>query len=137
MAKFIDYYKILGVPSNADDETIKKAYKKLALKWHPDRHQDDKEEAEKMFKEIGEAYACLSDPQKRARYDAGGDDMDFDSGMGGMGGMGGIDLSELFASVFGGGGLGGMGGMNGFPGFRFSTNGGGASFHFGGMPPGF
>ncbi len=65
-----DYYDILGVPKNATQEEIKKAYRKQALEWHPDRHQGpDKEVAEKKFKEINEAYQVLSDPEKRAAYD--------------------------------------------------------------------
>jgi len=70
-----DYYRLLDVPRDADENAIKKAYRKQALKFHPDRHQsaEDKEEAERAFKEIGEAYAVLSDPQKRRRYDAGQD----------------------------------------------------------------
>jgi molecular chaperone DnaJ len=63
-----DYYRILGVPRDASQEEIKKAYRRLALKYHPDRNPNDKE-AEERFKEINEAYACLSDPEKRARYD--------------------------------------------------------------------
>lgn len=64
-----DYYDILGVGRNASAEEIKKAYRRLALEWHPDRHKDDKEVAEKKFKEINEAYQVLSDPEKRAAYD--------------------------------------------------------------------
>jgi DnaJ family protein B protein 4 len=64
-----DYYSILGVKKDADEEEIKKAYRKAALKWHPDRHQNDKEVAEKKFKEISEAYEVLSDKNKRGIYD--------------------------------------------------------------------
>ncbi|HRV80218.1 MAG TPA: DnaJ domain-containing protein, partial [Planctomycetota bacterium] len=71
--KFQDYYEVLGVARDADAAAIKKAYRKLALKWHPDRHQgaDPKaaEEAEATFKRISEAYEVLSDPEKRAKYD--------------------------------------------------------------------
>lgn len=63
-----NYYDILGVPENADEETIKKAYRELAKKYHPDRHRGDKA-AEEKFKDIAEAYSVLSDPQKRAQYD--------------------------------------------------------------------
>ncbi|CAG8452449.1 21410_t:CDS:2 [Cetraspora pellucida] len=71
-----DYYKILGVDKNADEEELKKAYRKLALKWHPDRHQGsaDKEAAEKKFKEISEAYEVLSDKNKRQIYDTYGEE---------------------------------------------------------------
>lgn len=64
-----DYYDILGVSKSASAEEIKKAYRKQALEWHPDRHKDDKEPAEKRFKEINEAYQVLSDPKKRSSYD--------------------------------------------------------------------
>ena len=64
-----DYYKILDVGKEADEEEIKKAYRKAALKWHPDRHQNEKEIAEKKFKEISEAYEVLSDKNKRQIYD--------------------------------------------------------------------
>jgi DnaJ family protein B protein 4 len=83
-----DYYKILGVPKNADDDALKKAYKTLALKWHPDRNASNKTEAEKRFKEISEAYEVLSDPDKRAVYDRFGEE-GLKSGMGGAGGGGG------------------------------------------------
>lgn len=64
-----DYYKVLGVPRDATDAQLKKAYRKLALKWHPDKNQNNREAASEKFKEIGEAYAVLSDKQKRAVYD--------------------------------------------------------------------
>ena len=64
-----DYYAILGVDKNADDDQLKKAYRKMAVKWHPDKNQDKKEKAEAKFKEIGEAYDVLSDKNKRAIYD--------------------------------------------------------------------
>jgi len=69
MAIKTDYYDILGVSKSASADEIKKAYRKQALEWHPDRHQDDKEAAEKRFKEINEAYQVLSDPQKKAAFD--------------------------------------------------------------------
>ena len=71
------YYKLLGLDksSNPSDDTIKKAYKKKALKWHPDRNRDNKEEAEKNFKDISEAYQVLSDPEKRKLYDQYGEDI--------------------------------------------------------------
>lgn len=69
-----DYYKILGIQRNADDEEVKKAYRKLALKWHPDRNPNDKEGAEKRFKEVSEAYEVLSDKQQRAIFDQYGEE---------------------------------------------------------------
>lgn len=69
MAARSDYYDILGVTKGASGDEIKKAYRKQALEWHPDRHKDDKEAAEKRFKEINEAYQVLSDSQKRSAYD--------------------------------------------------------------------
>lgn len=69
MATKTDYYDILGVSKSASADEIKKAYRKQALEWHPDRHKDDKEAAEKRFKEINEAYQVLSDPQKKAAFD--------------------------------------------------------------------
>jgi DnaJ-class molecular chaperone len=69
MASKTDYYDILGVSKGASADEIKKAYRKQALEWHPDRHKDDKEAAEKRFKEINEAYQILSDPQKKSAYD--------------------------------------------------------------------
>ena len=64
-----DYYDILGVSKSASADEIKKAYRKQALEWHPDRHKDDKEAAEKRFKEINEAYQVLSDPKKKSMFD--------------------------------------------------------------------
>jgi len=68
-----DYYNILGIDKNASEDDIKKAFRKLSLKWHPDRHANDsekeKKEAEEKFKEIAEAYGVLSDPEKRSKYD--------------------------------------------------------------------
>jgi DnaJ-class molecular chaperone len=69
MAANTDYYDILGVSKSANADEIKKAYRKQALEWHPDRHQNEKEAAEKKFKEINEAYQVLSDPQKKAAFD--------------------------------------------------------------------
>ncbi len=81
-----DYYSILGVTKSSTADDIKKAYRKEALKWHPDRHQgSDKEQAEKKFKELNEAYQVLSDPQKKQSYDQFGHDA-FKGGAGGRGG---------------------------------------------------
>jgi len=74
MSKEKDYYEILGVDKEADTKTIKKAYRKLALKWHPDKNPDNPKEAEAKFKEIAQAYEVLSDKKKRAAYDHGGMD---------------------------------------------------------------
>ena len=84
-----DYYEVLGVPKNADQETIKKAYRALAKKYHPDMNPDDKN-AEAKFKEASEAYAVLSDEDKRRQYDQFGHAA-FD-GAGGAGGFGGFDF---------------------------------------------
>ena len=84
-----DYYEVLGVDKNADDAALKKAYRALAKKYHPDMNPGDKE-AEKKFKEASEAYAVLSDPEKRRQYDQFGHAA-FDGGAGGAGGFGGFD----------------------------------------------
>lgn len=90
MAAKSDYYDILGVGKRASAEEIKKAYRKQALEWHPDRHRDEKEAAERRFKEINEAYQVLSDSQKRSAYDQYGHDAFTPGGMpGGFGGAGG------------------------------------------------
>lgn len=101
-----DYYEILGVPRNASAEEIKKAFKKLAAKWHPDRNPGNKE-AEEKFKEINEAYSVLSDPEKRAQYDRFGSDA-FKGGagfqwQGDFGSFGGFEdlFDEVFSSFFG------------------------------------
>lgn len=109
-----DYYEVLGVARDADDTTIKKAYRKLAMKYHPDRNPDNKE-AEEKFKEVGEAYEVLSNADKRAAYDRMGHDAFKNGGMGsaggGAGGFGGFtDPMDIFAQMFGGmGGFGGFG----------------------------
>ena len=72
--KYEDYYEILGVARDASPEEIKKAYRRLALKWHPDRHLEDKATAEAQFKRMSEAYEVLSDPDKRKKYDRFGHD---------------------------------------------------------------
>ncbi|KAG9349037.1 hypothetical protein JZ751_029355, partial [Albula glossodonta] len=76
----VDYYAILGVPQNASTEDIKKAYRKLALKWHPDKNPDNKEEAEKKFKGIAEAYEVLSDSAKRSSYNGSGNQDTYSTG---------------------------------------------------------
>lgn len=103
MAERRDYYEVLGIERSADGETIKKAYRKLAMEWHPDRNAD-KPDAEERFKEISEAYAVLSDSEKRARYDRFGH---VGAGAGGFGGAGmDIDPFEIFRSFMGGFGFG-------------------------------
>jgi curved DNA-binding protein CbpA len=73
--KFHDYYETLGVARDASADEIKKAFRKLALKWHPDRHKDEKAAAEEEFKKVSEAYEVLSDPEKRKKYDRFGKDL--------------------------------------------------------------
>jgi len=102
-----DFYEILGVVKNASDEDIKKAYRKLAMKHHPDRNQgDNAKEAEAKFKELKEAYEMLSDPQKRAAYDqhghAGVDPNMRGGGAEGFGGFG-ESFGDIFGDIFGGG----------------------------------
>ncbi|MBZ0263998.1 molecular chaperone DnaJ [bacterium] len=99
-----DFYEILGVARDSDDETIKKAYRKLAMKYHPDRNEGNTE-AEATFKQIGEAYAVLSDPQKRARYDRFGE-AGIRGGAGGFGGGVEVDPFEIFREFMGGFGFG-------------------------------
>ena len=95
-----DYYELLGVSKSADEKEIKRAYKKLAMQYHPDRTQGDKEKEEK-FKEIQEAYEVLSDKQKRANYDQYGHAA-FEQGFGaGGGGFGGADFGDIFGDMFG------------------------------------
>ncbi len=101
-----DYYEVLGVSKTASADEIKKAYRKSAMKYHPDRNPGDKE-AEEKFKELGEAYEILSDDQKRSRYDQfgfAGVDPTYDGGQGGFGGFGGFgDFGDIFSDIFGGG----------------------------------
>uniref|UniRef100_A0A7S0RM28 J domain-containing protein n=1 Tax=Chlamydomonas leiostraca TaxID=1034604 RepID=A0A7S0RM28_9CHLO len=138
-----DFYQILGVAKGADDNELKKAYRKLAMKWHPDKNPDNREAATTRFKEISEAYEVLSDPNKREVYDKFGEEGLKQGGPGGGGpGFGGFrNPEDLFREFFGGGGgfggggmdddpfaniFGGMGGMGGMPGM--------GGFGFGGMP---
>ena len=100
-----DYYEVLGVGRTAAGEDIKRAYRKLAVKFHPDKNPDDPH-AEEKFKELGEAYDVLMDPDKRAAYDRFGHAA-FAQGNAGFGGGGFHDPFEIFREVFGGGGFGG------------------------------
>ena len=106
MADKRDYYEVLGVAKTADEAAIKKAYRQLAKKYHPDLHPGDAE-AEKSFKEVNEAYDVLSDSDKRAKYDQYGHaafDPAAGAGAGGFGGFGGVgDFGDIFSSFFGGG----------------------------------
>lgn len=112
-----DYYEVLGVAKTATADELKKAYRKLALKYHPDRNPGDKA-AEEKFKEAAEAYDVLSDPDKRAKYDQWGPSMG-PAGFGGGGGgasYGGMSMDDIFAhfgDIFGGGSFGGFGGAAG------------------------
>ena len=85
-----DYYEVLGVSKDATEKDIKKAYRKLAFKYHPDKNPDNKKEAEEKFKEVNEAYSVLSDPDKRRQYDMGGFDFE------GFGFGEGFDPMEIF-----------------------------------------
>lgn len=128
----VDYYKVLQVDRSAKEDDLKKAYRKLAMKWHPDKNPNNKKDAEAKFKQISEAYDVLSDPQKRAIYDQYGEE-GLQGGIpkqggGGFGGGGGAhtfrfnprSADDVFSEFFGfsspfGGGGGGMGGMGGGP----------------------
>ena len=115
MADKRDYYEVLGVGKGASEDEIKKAYRKMAKQYHPDLHPGDAE-AEAKFKEVGEAYEVLSDPQKKSRYDQfghAGVDPNFGAGGGGWGGGVDVDfgdIGDIFSSIFGGGFGGGFGG---------------------------
>ena len=127
MANKRDYYEVLGVSKNVTDDELKKAYRKLAKKYHPDANPDNRKEAEEKFKEVSEAYEVLSDPQKRKMYDQFGHDgpQGFGGGTGGQGGYYSYttsgfdgfgdfgDLGDIFSSFFGGGsGFGGRASRN-------------------------
>ncbi len=113
MAQKRDYYEVLGVDKNATEDQIKKAYRTIAIKYHPDRNPGNKE-AEEKFKEAAEAYDVLHDPQKRQQYDTFG--FAGSAGAGGFGGFGGAsmnmdDIFSMFGDIFGGhAGFGGFGG---------------------------
>ncbi|HVJ12050.1 MAG TPA: DnaJ domain-containing protein, partial [Burkholderiales bacterium] len=97
-----DYYEVLGVNKDASEEDLKKAYRRLAMKWHPDRNPDNPK-AEENFKEAKEAYEVLSEPQKRAAYDQFGHAGVSQQGGGGPGGAGFGDIfSDIFGEIFGG-----------------------------------
>lgn len=141
------HYRVLGIESDANESQIKKAYRKLALKLHPDKNSAPK--ADEAFKAVGLAYATLSDEQKRTIYDRYGDE-DPDNRGGGSAGAGGmhfrrrggarpgeVDPEDIF-NMFFGGGPGGMGGMGGGPGFHVYSSGfgpGGVRFHQAGARP--
>lgn len=120
MAEKRDYYEVLGVAKGASADEIKKAYRKLAIKYHPDKNPGDAQ-AEEMFKEAAEAYDVLSNPDKKAKYDQFGH-AGMGAGAGGFGGFGGGDFSmddifsrfgDIFGGAFGGGSFGGFGGFGG------------------------
>ena len=124
MAAKKDYYEVLGVSKGAPADELKKAYRKLAIKYHPDKNPGDKE-AEEKFKELAEAYDVLSDPDKRQRYDQFGHaGVGSSAASGGAGGFGGgmsmEDIFSRFGDLFGGGGFdfGGFGGFGGGGGGR-------------------
>ena len=124
-----DFYEVLGVDRNADADALKKAYRKLAIQYHPDRQQGksdaEKKEAEEKFKEAAEAYDVLSNPDKRARYDQLGPEGYDQMGGGGFqgGGMSMEDIFRQFGDLFGG--------FGGFGGFGFGDTGGGSSVNYG------
>ena len=99
MANKRDYYEVLGVDKNATDEELKKAYRKLAKKYHPDANPDNRKEAEAKFKELNEAYETLSDKQKRQMYDQFGPEGP--SGFNGFGGFNGQNGSYTYSTSYG------------------------------------
>lgn len=139
-----DFYKILGVPKDASEADIKKAYRKLARKYHPDQNQDDPS-AEQKFKDLSEAYSALSDPEERQQYDAiraMGSGARFSAGGPGAGAGGGAGFEDLFGGLFGQGARPGgrrtsysTGGSNIPPEFADLFGGGGFGGGFGSAPP--
>jgi DnaJ family protein C protein 16 len=120
-----DYYKLLGVPRNADERQIKRAFKKLSLKYHPDKNKDNPEWAKEKFVEVANAYEVLSDPKQRKIYDQVGEEglkqQQQRDAQGGGGGFHGMNPDDIFSQFFGGGQGGG---------FKFNFGGGGG--HHGG-----
>ena len=117
-----DYYEVLEVSKSATAEEIKKAYRKKAIQYHPDKNPGDKE-AEEKFKEAAEAYEVLSDTEKRSRYDQFGHAGVNGGGASGFGGAGGMSMEDIFShfgDIFGGG----FGGFSGFGGFGGGSRGG-------------
>ncbi|CAL5041269.1 unnamed protein product [Urochloa decumbens] len=131
----VDYYKVLGVDRGAGDDDLKKAYRKLAMRWHPDKNATNKKEAEAKFKQISEAYEVLSDPQKRTIYDQLGEEGLKGQPPPGAGGPGASPFfpggahstsfhfnprsaDDIFKEFFGFSGVGSMGGMRGEPAFQ-------------------
>ena len=112
MAQKRDYYEVLGVSKGATEDEIKKAYRKIAIKYHPDRNPGDKE-AEEKFKEAAEAYNVLHDPKSRQQYDQFGFNSPFSGGGfsdAGFNSMNMDDIFSMFGDIFGGHGFGGFGG---------------------------
>jgi len=103
MVKETEFYDLLGISPDADESAIKKGYRKMAIKYHPDKNPGDKN-AEEMFKKVGEAYETLSDPEKRKIYDRFGKE-----GLTNQGGMGAHSAADIFSQFFGGMGFGGFG----------------------------
>lgn len=125
------HYEVLGIDANADETEIKKAYRSLSFKHHPDRSQDP--DSSNIMQRINEAYEVLREPQSRQQYDAGLNGMHsmhanpFMGHMGGMPGMGGINIFDMLFSQMAGGGIGNMGGMGGIN-IEIVHNGNGATF---------
>lgn len=113
MSEKRDYYEVLSIERDATPEEIKRAYRKGALKYHPDQYKGDKAEAEKKFKELAEAYEVLSDSVKRQRYDRFGHQGLRESGVHDFSNMGFSDIFSMFEEAFGGRGVGGFGGGGG------------------------